>query len=188
MGYDGYLHKACARVYDANGLYYVDVDQWLRYPYAEALKTRDAAIAAGRHFWMPPNYKEEDGDLLCNEEAFEGEEGGCRPISLMYPLKPIHFLGMDLHIPKEPEKNLELMYGPTWMIPRPKGYKMVICGWMPTGNLKFALLWATITALPGILYLALPWLWAHLLVCIGRRNVTHKYSNLPTQMSPLHLR
>lgn len=183
MGYDGYLHKACARVYDHNGLYYVDVDQYLRYTYAEAMETRTKALAEGRQFVLPPGYTEADGDLLCNEEAFEGEAGGCRPFSWIYPLKPINLLGIAMNVPNQPERNLDIMYGDDWRIPRPKGYKMAICGWMPVDHWKFALLWIVVTVLPTLIYIAVPWMWNGLLICTGRRNVTHKYANLP-----LHLR
>jgi hypothetical protein len=180
MGYDAYLHKACARIYDKDFKYYIDFDWYQRYTYEEATKFHASQVAKGEHFILPKGYKESDGDVLCNIEAIDASwPGGCRVASWVYPLQPWTVLGVQQWIPAQPEANLLAMYGSDWRIPRPKGYKYLVCGWMPIDNLKFFLLWLAITALPGALYLAVPWLWNRLLVMVGRRNVTHKYTTLP---------
>jgi hypothetical protein len=117
---------------------------------------------------------------LCNIEAFDGSwPGGCRIYNTVYPLQPISVLGVQQWIPNSPEINLEQCYGPDWRIPRPKGYKVLVCGWMPVENVKFGFMWLVLSALPCLLYLTLPLMWNRFLIAIGKRNVTHKYTTLP---------
>lgn len=126
-------------------------------------------------------FQPSDGDVLCNIEATEvGWTGGCRLTSWVYPLQPIDVLGVKQLMPSQPEKNFVAMYGPTWRTPRPKGYKFLVCGWMPTQTLAFTLFWLFVTILPTTLYLFGPRTWDRFLIAIGKRNVTYKYATLPT--------
>jgi hypothetical protein len=57
MGYDGYLHKACARIYDKDFKYYIDFDWYQRYTYEQAMKTKAEEEAKGGQFLVPDGYK-----------------------------------------------------------------------------------------------------------------------------------
>ena len=131
-------------------------------------------------FDLPSDYKESDGDLLCNSEAWEsGTRGGCRPARLVFPLQKLTVLGVPQWIPAQPEENLVAMYGPTWRIPRPKGYKMLLCGWMPVDPPSFLIVWMIASLVPLALWIGLPPLWERLCVAVGRRPPPHKYAILP---------
>lgn len=180
LGYDGYLHKACARIYDSSMQYYIDFDWNRRYTYAAAQQELKESHARGEPFDLPAGYKESDGDVLCNVEAWEhGTSGGCRLASWIFPLQPIDVLGVAQWVAAKPEENLRAMYGDDWMVPQPKGYKILLCTWMPTTLLPFLCLWLLLSALPFAVYRAAPILWHRFLVTIGRRNVTAKYALVP---------
>ena len=185
LGYDAYLHKACARIYDKDFKYYIDFDWNKRFTYAQAQQEVIDAAARGEPFDLPAGYKESDGDIMCNLEAWEhGTSGGCRPISWVLPLRPITVLGVPQWVAAEPEKNLVAMYGPNWRVPRPKGYKILLCSWMPLEPWHFAALWIILSATPYALYRAIPILWTKILILTGKKNVTHKYSTLPLHVKP----
>lgn len=56
MGYDGYLHKACARIYDKDFKYYIDFDWYKRYTYEEAIAMKASQEAQGGLFHLPEGY------------------------------------------------------------------------------------------------------------------------------------
>lgn len=185
LGYDAYLHKACARIYDADFKYYIDFDWNKRFTYAEAQQEVIDAAARGEPFDLPAYYKESDGDIICNIEAWErGTSGGCRPISWVLPLQPVNVLGVKQWVAAKPEENLAAMYGPDWRTPRLKGYKILLCSWMPIEAWHFAILWIILSGLPYGLYRGVPILWNKILVLTGKKNVTHKYAALPLHVRP----
>ena len=53
----GYLHKACARIYDRDFKYYIDFDWYRRYTYKEAMKIQAEEEAKGGQFVLPDGYK-----------------------------------------------------------------------------------------------------------------------------------
>jgi len=180
LGYSGYLSKACLRLYDWNKEYYIDFDWYKRMTYEEAIAEREKEEREGRQFILPKGYKKEDGDVLCNIEAWDATwPGGCRLVSWVYPLQPFAVYGVPEWIPADPVRNLEEMYGPDWKIPKPKGYKMFICPWLPIESNKFIIVWMLLTLLPYAIYRVGPILWTKLLILTGRRNVTYQYSTLP---------
>lgn len=155
LGYDAFMHMTCARIYDADYKYYVDLYWYKRLTYTEAQAEAAKAQATNTPFLMPPGYTESDGDLLCNLEAWEPDNspGGCRLASWIFPLHPTTLVGQRTFLPQSPALNLEAMYGSNWQRPRPKGYKAVICGWMPTHTLGFGIMWlAMFVLLPYAAY------------------------------------
>ena len=131
---------------------------------------------------MPANYKESDGDIMCNIEAWEpGTAGGCRLLSWVLPLQPIDVLGVQQWVAAKPEQNLEAMYGPDWRTPQPKGYKILLCSWMPTEGWKFFFAWMVASLIPYALWRGCPLVWEKLCVAVGRKPAAHKYSVLPLQ-------
>lgn len=158
-GYNGYIRTPCVRVYDPDSDYYVDV-----YWYKRLTPQEVANITAGGpspipkgaklsppdgmpRFIYPPSdwdpLDTRDGNsLLCNDEGFTGEyPGGCRKETTMFPLRTINLFGQDMTVPNDSDEVCKLMYGPGWRTPLPKGYKALVCAWVPTrGLLLFFLL------------------------------------------------
>ena len=156
MGYDGYMHATGARIYDKEFKLYVDVYWYKRFTYEQAQEEARAVLARGDSaFRLPPGYTEEDGDVLCNLEAWEesSPSGGCKLARWIFPLQPRSLLGLPQWVPADSPAALTVMYGEDWMVPRPKGYKMLMCGWMPTSAWKFMLLLALVCALPAAILL-----------------------------------
>jgi hypothetical protein len=126
LGYSGYLSKPCARIYDENMQYYVDVDWHIRIPAAKVEKHPTK-------LYLPQGYHPESGDsLICNFDGFDSQEaGGCRVESAMFPLRSLSFYGIPVQVPQKPELVLEMLYGTDWRVPKTKGYKFV-CRVLPT--------------------------------------------------------
>lgn len=79
-------------------------------------------------------------DLLCNEEGFTLElPGGCKKYSSIFPLGTMEMFGTTFSIPRDPSENLRLMYG-DWRTPAPKGYKALVCLWVPGRGTSLLLL------------------------------------------------
>jgi len=191
LGYDGYLHKACARIYSSDHSVFIDFDWSRRLTYAEAHAEAQRMAAEGATFDMPVGYTEAQGDILCNYEAWEkGSSGGCRLASHIFPLQPLPIGGIPLMGVAQPEALLEEMYGPDWRIPRAKGYKALLCGWMPLNTLAFTLVWLMLVATPLALFKLLPPAWVRAKAFLTRRSVFsdkpdyRKYAAVPISRSP----
>jgi hypothetical protein len=52
LGHDGYLHKACGRIYDADKTYYVDLDWTKTFTYEQAMEQ-----VKTRSLQVPKDYK-----------------------------------------------------------------------------------------------------------------------------------
>jgi len=180
LGYDGYLHKACARIYSSDHAVYIDFDWNRRLSFEDAQVERAAALASGNTFELPPGYTVADGDLLCNLEAWEvGSSGGCRLANQVFPLQQTSVHGLQVPIVHKPDDMLTAMYGPDWRTPRPKGYKAFVCGWMPLSTPAFLLVWVLVVATPLALYKLVPLAFEHAKAYFARRNTLQQYSVLP---------
>jgi len=165
LGYDGFLHKPCARFYSEDYRVFIDFDWNKRFTYAAAQEERERVVSQGGVFDIPAGYTEDQGDILCNFEAWDPSvqgEGGCRLARSIFPLQPINMLGIPLQSVADPDQLLTDMYGPDWRTPRPKGYKLLFCSWMPVDTLKFAMLWLCIAVGPFVAWRMLPRVWRRL--------------------------
>jgi len=168
-GYNGYIRMPCVRVYDLVTNYYCDIYWYKRLTPLEVLNiTRGAPPpkpkgsklsppdGLPRSIYPPENWDpldtREENALLCNDEGFTGElPGGCRKESTMFPLRKMTLFGQEFNIPNDPDEVCRLMYGPNWRKPAPKGYKALVCSWVPSrGVLPFLLL--VVTPLAAFVY------------------------------------
>lgn len=147
LGYDGWLHMPCIRIYDLNKYYYLDL-YWYKIIPSDRVKQENV--------FLPSNYQIGDSeDLMCNLEGYDNNEsGGCKRFSDIFPLRSIEFLGQQMLIPNNTDNCLQEMYGMDWRVPRPKGYKMVVCNFKPSPIYSYMLFAAT--TLPLILYAIWP--------------------------------
>jgi len=140
LGFDGYLHDPCVRIYDRYMKYFLDIYWYRRVPAKQVL------------LYNPPlfhnivNYTSDQGDIWCNLPGFDGsEQGACKLNSAIFPLKTMTFHGITVNIPNDPDACLRWLYGPNWHIPNPSGYKKAICLWFPSRRkLYFGLFLCTI--------------------------------------------
>lgn len=146
LGYDGYLHSPCIRIYDAEQLYYIDVYWYRHVTPIQVMEMREKKQHINTE-WTPDQEQRvqdslisstgtgtstsEEFDLVCNDDAYETlTPGGCRPYAGTFPLATIPFLEASLPVPASPSAHLNAIYGTGWMIPQGKGYKRV-CGLLP---------------------------------------------------------
>lgn len=162
LGHDGYLHKPCIRVYDQQMKYYIDMDTYYTFSYGEIHEKNREQLSAGlSHIDIPSNYTQQDGNILCNDEGFKADSedpGGCRLESWLLPTQELSFPDSShtMHIPAQPEMNLQAMYGQDWRIPRPKGYKILVCSYWPDSTVSLVLSILFLSCLPWFFYFLIP--------------------------------
>lgn len=149
LGYSGYISTPCIRIYDSTSTYSLDI-YWYQRVDPTLHKSLSKVTPPGIH--PPPEYDAQtDGLLICNEEGFTGElPGGCRLEKDVFPTQTISFVGTSMHVPAKPEKICELMYGADWHIPQPKGYKALVCPWLPSSTFVGATMVLYIAMMSGV--------------------------------------
>jgi hypothetical protein len=149
LGYSGYITSPCARIYDENLKYYVDVYWYKEYKAAELLDGTAAYTRADGSIvypdiahQLPSDYAatltEKSESVWCNDDGHTNDNpGGCRPSSWIYPIQTLELEIPDnersrvtVRVPAQYTAVLQHMYGSTWNIQTPKGYKTFVCGWI----------------------------------------------------------
>lgn len=157
LGFSGYITSPCARIYDENDQYYVDIYWYKKYSAHELLSGTAQHIRPNGdilHPQIPQSVPDEYYNTLtdnseavwCNDDGHTGDDkGGCRPDSWIYPLQSIRIsidplTQVDVSVPAKSDRVLSAMYEDTWMIPRAKGYKFLVCGWIDSVNINIVTL------------------------------------------------
>jgi hypothetical protein len=126
LGYDGYLHYPCVRIYDKNMEYFIDIYWYRRIPAKQVLLYKLPL------FHNIVNYNPDQGDIWCNLPGFdESEQGSCKLNSAIFPLKTMKFHGITVKIPNDPDACLTWLYGSDWHAPNQYSYKKAIFFWFP---------------------------------------------------------
>jgi hypothetical protein len=141
LGSDGYLNKPCVRVYDDKMQYYVDID-WQTRILAEEVEMYSKKL------YLTEDYDPNKGDdVWCNLEGFDnGDPGGCRADSALFPLRTMQFHGITVNVPQNSELVLFWLYGPNWRIPKAKGYKF-LCFILPSHHVLWWILFLSVVVL-----------------------------------------
>lgn len=135
----GTLRAPCVRVYVSGFFgYYADI-----YWYREVKREEMPAPVLKA-------YEDYDDPLwLCMYDSLgEDDPGGCKPKTDILPLGTDELRGVKLSVPHHPVNVLAHEYGPTFMKPRPKGYKALVCA--PSAALDSLAVVAWLLALLGL--------------------------------------
>eukprot|EP00123_Amoebidium_parasiticum_P012455 comp21365_c0_seq1/m.29356 comp21365_c0_seq1/g.29356 ORF comp21365_c0_seq1/g.29356 comp21365_c0_seq1/m.29356 type:complete len:293 (-) comp21365_c0_seq1:340-1218(-) len=134
-------HHPCARLYDQAKWYYVDI-----YCY-------DTVKGSALHVQYPyfrDRIRNPDPDALyhCKENDVPG---GCQPASNNLPVSYIEAFNRKMPVPHRTHEVLVSMYGPDYLVPVYKGYKVLFCSrggwWLLLGaDLLLLALWGRLFA------------------------------------------